>query len=57
VLVAHGEALVDLADIQRLTGRSREAAAALGSAVGLFQRKGAIVLEDRARSALAALSP
>ncbi|HKN81595.1 MAG TPA: AAA family ATPase [Actinomycetota bacterium] len=54
--IAHGEALLDLAEIQRIAGRWREAVTAMRSAVGLFHRKGAVVLEDRARSALAALT-
>jgi tetratricopeptide (TPR) repeat protein len=56
VLVAHGEALLNLAEIYRIAGRSREAAAALELALGLFRRKGALVLEEGARSALAELA-
>ena len=56
VPIGHGSALQDLAEIHRIAGRSAEAVAALKLAAGLFQGKGALVLVDHARSALAALT-
>jgi tetratricopeptide (TPR) repeat protein len=57
VPTGHGDALLDLAEVRRLAGRPQEAAAALELAIDLFDRKGALVLVDEARSALASLRP
>jgi class 3 adenylate cyclase/tetratricopeptide (TPR) repeat protein len=54
-LMGHGEALLDLAEILRIAGRPGEAASILTEAMELLARKGAIVLEYRARAALASL--
>jgi tetratricopeptide (TPR) repeat protein len=51
----HGDALFALAEILQLTGRSAEAATALEAAAGLFERKGNVVSEARARAVLAKL--
>jgi class 3 adenylate cyclase/tetratricopeptide (TPR) repeat protein len=54
-IVGHGEALLDLAEILRIAGRPDEAGSALQRAIPLFQRKGVVVLEDRARAGLSDL--
>jgi class 3 adenylate cyclase/tetratricopeptide (TPR) repeat protein len=54
-IVGHGEALVDLAEILRVVDRPGEAGTALEYAIGLFKRKGVVVLENRARAGLADL--
>jgi class 3 adenylate cyclase/tetratricopeptide (TPR) repeat protein len=51
----HADALFALAEILQLTGRSAEAATALEAAAGLFERKGNVVSEARARAVLAKL--
>jgi tetratricopeptide (TPR) repeat protein len=45
-----GDALVDLAAVLDRARRAREAAAALGDAIALYERKGNIVLAARARA-------
>ncbi len=51
-LTDQGDALLALAEIMELRGRASEAAAAARTALQLYSRKGAIVMADRARSAL-----
>jgi hypothetical protein len=46
----HGNALLDLAEVVRLAGRSSDAAAAAAAAASLFQRKGNRVSAARARA-------
>jgi hypothetical protein len=46
---------VDLAEVLSLAGRPQEAAAALGQAVGCYERKGNIVSTQRAQARLAEL--
>ena len=51
-LTDQGDALLALGEILELRGRPPEAAAAVRAAMQLYSRKGAIVMVDRARSAL-----
>jgi tetratricopeptide (TPR) repeat protein len=51
-LTDQGDALLALAEILELRGRPPDAAAAARSALQLYSRKGALVMADRARSAL-----
>jgi predicted ATPase len=55
-LTSHGEALLDMAEIMRIVGRPGEAGSALHAAIELFVQKGVLVLEDRARAALAQIA-
>jgi tetratricopeptide (TPR) repeat protein len=49
---SHGDALIDLADVLRLSGRGGEARPVLEKAVDVYDRMGHLVGRDRARSAL-----
>jgi DNA-binding SARP family transcriptional activator/tetratricopeptide (TPR) repeat protein len=51
-LVEHGDALLALAEVLDLCGRIEEADAAVGEALASYDRKGAVVMADRARSRL-----
>jgi DNA-binding SARP family transcriptional activator/class 3 adenylate cyclase/tetratricopeptide (TPR) repeat protein len=51
-LNAHGDALLDLAEVRELAGRPDEALPALEQALALFEQKGNVVSAARARSAL-----
>jgi DNA-binding SARP family transcriptional activator len=51
----HADALVVLAEVLRLTGRSAEAVTALEEALGLHERKGNVVSAAKARALLAEL--
>lgn len=53
----HGDALMDLAEVVELAGKRDEASAAFEQALVLYERKGNIVMADRAGSKLARLSP
>jgi hypothetical protein len=44
--------LLDLAEVLRLAGRPSDAAAAIESAIDLFERKGNVVSAERARRLL-----
>jgi tetratricopeptide (TPR) repeat protein len=55
-LVFRGRALMDLAEVLRIRGRSEEAVPILERAVDVFERKGAVALADQARSALRAVT-
>jgi len=48
----HGDALMDLAEVLELTGRREEAATALEQALALYERKGNVVMAERARAQL-----
>ena len=48
-------ALVDLGEVYRLAGRTDDAARALGDALAILERKGAVVIGERVRSKLAAV--
>jgi class 3 adenylate cyclase/tetratricopeptide (TPR) repeat protein len=48
----HAKALADLADVLELAGRREEAAAALEKALGLYERKGNLVMAERTRERL-----
>ncbi|MEK6191614.1 MAG: adenylate/guanylate cyclase domain-containing protein [Chloroflexota bacterium] len=54
-LDAQGDAYADLAEVLSLDGRSKEAAAALGQALGCYERKGNLVSTQRAQTRLAEL--
>jgi DNA-binding SARP family transcriptional activator len=54
-LTAHGDAVLDLAEVLRHSGRSREAAPFAEEAQRLYERKGAVVPAARARALLADL--
>jgi tetratricopeptide (TPR) repeat protein len=49
----HADALLDLAEILRWSGRADEASAAVEEAVRLYERKGNVVSADKARALLA----
>jgi tetratricopeptide (TPR) repeat protein len=51
----HGDALMDLAEVLELASKHTEAADAIEQAVGLYERKGNVVMSERARSSLAEL--
>jgi Flp pilus assembly protein TadD len=51
-LNGHGTTLMDLAAVLEAAGRSEEAADALKEALSLFERKGSVVMADRARARL-----
>ena len=51
----HADALMDLAEVLRLAGRSAEAVEAAGAALALYERKGIVPYERRARAALEGL--
>jgi DNA-binding SARP family transcriptional activator/class 3 adenylate cyclase/tetratricopeptide (TPR) repeat protein len=53
-LNAHGDALLDFAEILDLAGRPAEARSAVETAVGLYERKGNVVSAARAKRILAA---
>jgi hypothetical protein len=55
-LKGHGDALVNLAEVLRLTGRTQDAAGALRQALRLYDHKGNLVLAAKARNALSALA-
>lgn len=50
MLNAHGSALLDLAEVLVLAGR--DARAEVEQAVGLYERKGNVVMAERARARL-----
>ena len=54
-LDAQGDAHADLAEVLSLAGRPKEAAAALGQALGCYERKGNLVSTRRTQTRLAAL--
>jgi tetratricopeptide (TPR) repeat protein len=54
LLTRHGDALLALADVLRLDGRSSDADAAVQDALELYVRKGNVVSAGRARSSIAA---
>jgi tetratricopeptide (TPR) repeat protein len=51
-LNGHGSTLMDFAAVLELAGRNEEAADALKEALSLFERKGNVVMADRARARL-----
>ena len=53
----HGDALVDFAEVARLTGRSGQAISAVGEAITLYERKGNLVSAAKARALLEELRP
>lgn len=57
LLTHHGDALLDLAEVLQILGRSVEADAAVRQAVALYERKGNVVSAARARSRLGAMAP
>jgi tetratricopeptide (TPR) repeat protein len=52
----HGDALLDLAEVLRASGRPSDAVAAAERALSLYERKGNLVSAARARAALRALT-
>jgi hypothetical protein len=46
------DTLVDLAEVQRLWGRSAEASTALESAVALYEQKGSVIFAAKAHTLL-----
>jgi tetratricopeptide (TPR) repeat protein len=54
-LNAHGDALLDGAEVLQLAGRPREALPAVEQAIALFEQKENVVSAERARSLLAQL--
>jgi len=54
-LEIHGNALMDLAEVVRVAGRSDEAVAAIEAAVELYERKGIVVSAAKARALIAEL--
>jgi class 3 adenylate cyclase/tetratricopeptide (TPR) repeat protein len=54
---SRGEALVGLAEVLEIAGRSDEAAAALREALGLFDEKGNVVSASRAKDLLRGIGP
>jgi tetratricopeptide (TPR) repeat protein len=52
LVLTRATARIDLAEVLRLAGKPDEAAAALREAVGLYERKGAVVLAERTRALL-----
>jgi len=54
-LNVHGRTLCDLAEVLTLAGKNDEAAGALEKALGLFERKGNVVMAERTRVALGEL--
>jgi hypothetical protein len=59
LLCDHGDALLDLAEVLRLgpSPSAQEERALVQKAVVLYQQKGNLVSEERARSLLSALAP
>ena len=55
LLDAQGDTYADLAEVLSLAGRPKEAAAALGQALGCYQRKGNLVSTQRAQARLTEL--
>jgi class 3 adenylate cyclase/tetratricopeptide (TPR) repeat protein len=55
-LDSRGDAWLDKAEVLRLAGQPREAAASLERAIDLFERKGHLVLVGQARASLAQLA-
>ena len=53
MLDAQGDAYADLAEVLSLAGRPKEAAVALGQALGCYERKGNLVSTQRAQTRLA----
>jgi hypothetical protein len=51
-LNGHGDALVDLAEVLEVAGRREEAAAEVEKALERYERKGNLVMAERARSRL-----
>ena len=51
----HGDALMDLAEVLHLAGRTGEAAQATSDALALYQRKGIVPYQRRAQAMLASL--
>jgi hypothetical protein len=49
-LLAHADALADLADVLELAGRSDEAARAIEDAIDVYERKGNLLAANRARA-------
>lgn len=50
LVVAHGRALDDLAEVLELSGRHDQARRSLAQAIDLYLRKGVTALGDRARA-------
>jgi class 3 adenylate cyclase/tetratricopeptide (TPR) repeat protein len=51
----YGDALMDLAEVLELASKHAEAVDAIEQAIGLYERKGNVVMSERARSSLAEL--
>ncbi|MGE5461019.1 MAG: tetratricopeptide repeat protein, partial [Solirubrobacterales bacterium] len=51
-----GKALVDLAEVLRLAGRSEEAISVAREALEVFERKGNVVLSEAVRTMLARIA-
>jgi class 3 adenylate cyclase/DNA-binding SARP family transcriptional activator len=56
LLTHHGDALLDLAEVQRLAGRTADADATVQDAIRLYSRKGNVVSAEHARSLDATLA-
>jgi hypothetical protein len=54
LLLWHGYALIDLAEVLRLVGRAQAATPVVAEAIELFERKGIIPAVEAARALLAA---
>jgi tetratricopeptide (TPR) repeat protein len=54
-LIPRADALLDLAEVLRLAGRSDEPADAVARALALYEAKGNVVMAERTRAALAAI--
>ena len=52
----HGEVLLDLAEVLRLSGRPEEAATRVEEALALFRRKGNVVATGKAQRLLSELA-
>jgi tetratricopeptide (TPR) repeat protein len=57
VLLWHGYALLDLADVQQLAGRAQEAVSVIEDAIELFECKGITPAAETARALLVELGP
>jgi class 3 adenylate cyclase/tetratricopeptide (TPR) repeat protein len=55
LLIAHGDALLDLAEALVLAGRREQAATSVEQALALYERKGNLVMAERARARLVQL--
>ncbi len=57
MVIRHGDALLDLAEVWRIAGRAAEAEAAASNALELFNSKGNLVSAAYARSRIALVAP